>query len=78
MPVPDVARGPDTWIEFGGGLFHKLQRDVARLDRAVTHDKFFNLVITGYSLIDWVKNDPSLPAAARTSESITGCTRSPG
>jgi hypothetical protein len=58
-------------------LFHKLQRDVARLDRAITHDQFFNLVITGYSLIDWVKNDTSLPAAARTSESITGLHKEP-
>jgi hypothetical protein len=51
-------------------LFHKLQRDITRLDQEVTHDHFFNFVITGYSLIDWVKNDPSLPAAARTAEAI--------
>jgi hypothetical protein len=51
-------------------LFRKLQRDVARLDHEVTNDQFFNLVITGYSLIDWVKNDSSLPAAARTAEEI--------
>src|SRR5450755_165066 len=47
-------------------LFHKLQRDIARLDREVTSDCFFDLVITGYSLIDWVRNDPSIPAAARS------------
>lgn len=51
-------------------LFHKLQREVARLDHEVTDDQFFNFVITGYSLIDWVKNDPTLPATARTQESI--------
>lgn len=27
-------------------------------------------MITGYSLIDWVKNDASLPASARTSNEI--------
>jgi hypothetical protein len=58
-------------------LFHKLQRDVARLDREVTEDQFFNLVITGYSLIDWVKNDPSLPASARTAEAIAGLYNEP-
>jgi hypothetical protein len=58
-------------------LFHKLQRDVARLDREVTEDRFFNLVITGYSLIDWVKNDPSLPASARTPEAIAGLHNEP-
>lgn len=51
-------------------LFRKLQRDVARLDGEVTNDQFFNLVITAYSLIDWVKNDPSIPAAARTQAEI--------
>jgi hypothetical protein len=53
-------------------LFRKLQRDITRLDHELTDDHFFNLVITGYSLIDWVKHDPSLPAAARTPESIAG------
>jgi hypothetical protein len=58
-------------------LFHKLQRDVARLDREVTNDQFFNLVITGYSLIDWVKCDASLPASARTPEAIAGLHNEP-
>lgn len=53
-------------------LFHKLQRDVGRLDQEVTNDQFFNLVITGYSLIDWVKNDPSLPPSARDETQISG------
>jgi len=35
------------------------------LDNGVTSDCFFDLVITGYSLIDWVKNDTTLPALAR-------------
>jgi hypothetical protein len=58
-------------------LFRKLQRDVARLDLEVTDDQFFNLVITGYSLIDWVKNDPSLPVTARTPDSIAGLHNEP-
>jgi hypothetical protein len=53
-------------------LFRKLQRDVGRLDNEVTDDQFFNLVITGYSLIDWVKNDPSIPPTARTDDVIKG------
>jgi hypothetical protein len=57
-------------------LFRKLQRDT-RLDHELTDDHFFNLVITGYSLIDWVKHDPSLPAAARTPESIAGLHNEP-
>jgi len=57
-------------------LFHKLQREVARLDHAVTNDQFFDLVIS-YSLIDWVKNDPSLPAAARTAEAIASLHNEP-
>jgi hypothetical protein len=52
-------------------LFHKLQRDIGRLDRGVSSDCFFDLVITGYSLIDWVKNDTSLPSAARD-EALSG------
>jgi hypothetical protein len=51
-------------------LFHKLQRDVGRLNKEITSDDFFNFVITGYSLIDWVKHDISLPASARTSKEI--------
>jgi len=51
-------------------LLHKLQRDVERLNKEVTSDDFFNFVITGYSLIDWVKHDASLPESARTSEEI--------
>jgi hypothetical protein len=47
-------------------LFAKLQRDAALLDEEVTSDRFFNFVVTGYSMIDWVQNDPSLPPAANT------------
>ena len=41
-------------------LFGKLKRDAALLhDDEVTTDRFFNFLITGYSLIDWIKADPA-------------------
>jgi hypothetical protein len=41
-------------------LYEKLKRDAALLiDDEVTTDRFFNFVITGYSLIDWIKADPA-------------------
>lgn len=46
-------------------LVEKLRRDAALLDEEVTSDRFFNFVVTGYSLIDWLKNDPAVPAAAK-------------
>lgn len=58
-------------------LFRKLQRDAQLLDQEVTSDRFFNFVVTGYSLIDWVKEDSSLPAAARTDEAIRALYDSP-
>ncbi len=39
-------------------LYAKLQRDAALLEGEVTTDRFYNFVITGYSIIDWVKADP--------------------
>lgn len=53
-------------------LFAKLQRDAAALDDEVTSDRLFNFVVTGYSMIDWVKNDPMVPAAAKNTSSIQG------
>jgi hypothetical protein len=43
----------------------KLERDAAALDEEVSGDRFFNFVVTGYSMIDWVKNDPTVPASAK-------------
>lgn len=43
----------------------KLLRDAAALDHEVTSESFFNFVVTGYSMIDWVKNDPSVPSTAK-------------
>jgi len=36
-------------------LLGKLKRDAALLNEEVTDDRFFNFVVTGYSIIDWVK-----------------------
>lgn len=46
-------------------IFAKLERDAAALDEEVSGDRFFNFVVTGYSMIDWVKNDPTVPASAK-------------
>jgi hypothetical protein len=41
-------------------LFERLKRDGRLLDEEVTSDRFFNFVIAGYSLIDWVKHKPTV------------------
>lgn len=46
-------------------LFGKLIRDTEILEEGVTSDRFFNFVVTGYSLIDWIKHDPTVPASAK-------------
>ncbi len=46
-------------------LLEKLKRDAALLSKEVTSDRFFNFVVTGYSIIDWVKNGDSVPATAK-------------
>lgn len=51
-------------------LFAKLERDAALLDEEVTSDAFFNFVVTGYSLIDWVNEDPTVPGAAKKESEI--------
>ena len=47
-------------------LYEKLQRDAKALEEEVNSDRFFNFVVTGYSLIDWVEKDPSVPQTAQT------------
>lgn len=39
----------------------KLQRDAATLKQVITSDNFFNFVVTGYSLIDWVRHESGSP-----------------
>lgn len=58
-------------------LFHKLQRDAERLNAEVTSDAFFNFVVTGYSIIDWIKNDPAIPASAKTRAELDTLYESP-
>ncbi len=53
-------------------LFAKLQRDAAALEQEVTSDRLFNFVVTGYSMIDWVKNDPKVPPAAKADPVVQG------
>lgn len=54
-------------------LYAKLQRDAQTLlDEGVTSDGLFNFVLTGDSMIDWVKNDSSLPETARTQSAMNG------
>ena len=52
-------------------VFAKLQRDGTSLqEQGVTADTFFNFVVTGYSMIDWVRNDPSLPSSTQGKNAI--------
>lgn len=47
-------------------MLSKLERDAKLLEKdAFTADRFLNFVLTGYAMIDWVKNDPSIPASAK-------------
>jgi hypothetical protein len=53
VPLPIPLASPHE-------LFGKLKRDATLLiDDEVTTDRFFNFVITGYSLIDWIRADPA-------------------
>jgi hypothetical protein len=65
----DEVKDANSMLTFGletpRDLLEKLKRDGALLDQEVTSDRFFNFVITGYSLIDWIKNSASVPATAR-------------
>jgi hypothetical protein len=47
-------------------LLEKLRRELARLEAEVSSDTFANFVITAHSICDWIENDPSVPAAARS------------
>jgi len=46
-------------------LFEKLKRDANLLDDEITSDRLFNFVVTAYSMIDWIKNDPTVPFLAK-------------
>ena len=51
-------------------LLQKVRRDAGLLDEEITSDRFFNFVVTAYSLIDWIIHDPSIPIAAKTPTEI--------
>ena len=51
-------------------LFGKVRRDAKLLQDELSSDRVFNLVVTAYSLIDWIKNDPAVPAAAKQPSEI--------
>jgi len=46
-------------------LFNKVERELARLETAVSADTYFNFAITAYHICDWVEKDSTLPKAAR-------------
>jgi hypothetical protein len=56
-------------------LFAKLRRDAEALDQQVTSDRLFNFVVTGYSMIDWIRNDPNVPARAKAAAVVDGLRR---
>ena len=57
-------------LKSAADLLQKVRRDAALLDEEVTSDRFFNFVVTAYSLIDWIVHDPSIPAAAKAPAEI--------
>jgi hypothetical protein len=46
-------------------LLAKLTRDAELLREEVSSDRFFDFVVTAYSLADWVKHDPAVSASAK-------------
>lgn len=52
-------------IQGARDLLEKLNRELARFEQEVSADNFANLVITAYSICDWISNDPAVPASAR-------------
>jgi hypothetical protein len=46
-------------------MLDKLRRDHRRLEKQITPDRVFNFVVTGFHVIDWIKNDPTTSAATK-------------
>ena len=59
-------------------LLEKLRRDAKLLDDEVSSDRFFNFVIAGYSLIHWVKKDPSVPVRQKRNQRLMAFTETIG
>ena len=56
-----------------GDVLAKLEREAKALrEEEVNGDRFYNFVITGYSMIDWVRNDPTVPASAKHAGAVDG------
>jgi hypothetical protein len=53
-------------IKTAPDLLAKLERDAQLLREEVSSDRFFNFVVTAYSLADWIQNDPTVPASAKS------------
>jgi len=47
-------------------LLAKLERDAELLRQEVSSDRFFNFVVTAYSLVYWIQNDPSVNSGAKS------------
>lgn len=47
-------------------IYEKLQRDGAALEAEVTIERVYNFVATGYFMIEWLKNDPSVSQILKT------------
>ena len=52
-------------------LLAKLEHDAQLLRDEVSSDRFFNFVVTAYSLADWIKNDPAVPTAGQSQVGTT-------
>jgi hypothetical protein len=46
-------------------LFAKFEREVARFDTDPSPDNLFNAMVTGWSLVDWIKSDPQVSRVAK-------------
>ena len=46
-------------------MLAKLHRERERLAAEVSPDNLFNLVVTAYHIVDWIKNDPAVPQPAK-------------
>lgn len=53
-------------LKSASDLLAKLDRDAELLRECVSSDRFFNFVVTAYSLADWVQNDPAVPQPAKS------------
>ena len=65
--IPKISPGA---LRSAADLLGKMRRDAALLDEEVTSDRLFDFAVTAYSLIDWIKKDPAVPAPAKQKSEI--------